>query len=674
MQWLNDLDEILERKLAAKADRRKRNNNAGDTESSSTVGTRPSHPLHRNTLETSSSTAVDFRPANSLYPNHTDTRSSSVGNISPTNSFSLELPLLMIMKSDSTPDYEESTSNMIEGSFEDVASSALVPPSIQSPEGNLKNPKHSKPPQGSFWRNAPFSPPRNQVTNKSEDPKGGSMSCKESLQTHDNLTAANASSYDDDSEGEAIYSGSFTSGFGKGSSMIDWQTRDIELKEQKRAEREDYSDFCFTSPFPKWNDLGGIPFEPSMNCYGVVHVRVLRAQRLPCPVGSTVYAIVSLPPWQGRVKTERTSAFLPSLQHGVCVRWDQPNDGGLVSMINAWSSDDSPVPSIKIDLMFSPLGMGVFEFSMCVLTLSCEVLMQSPGIWREQWCPAMVADTKSDSAITDEGKVPLIQVEAMFAPPGYEQEQSAHVDSNSIGANGENIVHDSEESNQLSLKNPSFDESVDASVSTVRSGLPSVVIQVPKNPAKQHLLRIVTLWMPASCAVCSKVIIGMNQGFRCEECEIHCCSDCRLIIDLQIPCGSEIARAAVQQSIQNKFTLGNLLSIVAPDSAFKLDDSHAATGTSQPTPARSLINDFDARDLGIGCLKLEFIRACLFEKPIPADSETGTVVDHGKKGPLRRADYYVRVTPTGGHKTARTRTVQNTSMPVFGSGEMRFNV
>jgi hypothetical protein len=111
----------------------------------------------------------------------------------------------------------------------------------------------------------------------------------------------------------------------------------------------DDSEFKFTMPLKNWSE--DTPFDNSLNCYGVVYVRLLSAQRLPCPVGSSVCAAVSLPPWRGRVRTYRTSAFLSSFDHGVCVKWERTTNAGFCSMVNAWSSEESPVPSIRIDLV-----------------------------------------------------------------------------------------------------------------------------------------------------------------------------------------------------------------------------------------------------------------------------------------------------------------------------------
>ena len=115
-------------------------------------------------------------------------------------------------------------------------------------------------------------------------------------------------------------------------------------------------------PLPVWNavrndnahDEKENDTDKPWNCFGVVHVRLLAAQRLPCPVGSSVTATVSLFPLRGKVRTSQTAAFSIAMEHGVCVVWDPTTDKGVCSMVHAWNSEDSPVPDVKIDLNFSP--------------------------------------------------------------------------------------------------------------------------------------------------------------------------------------------------------------------------------------------------------------------------------------------------------------------------------
>ena len=463
--------------------------------------------------------------------------------------------------------------------------------------------------------------------------------------------------------------------------------------------QHDVSDFEVPLPLKDWddNDPHAKPFDKHlMNCHGIFHVRVLRALRLPCPVGSSVCAAMSLPPWSGRVRTDRVAAFSSTLAHGVCVRWDQQTSdtAGLCSMVNAWSSDESPVPSIKIELMFSPLGIGLFEVSMCTLNLGCEVLMQSPDTWKSEWCQATMS-APHDSGARKEFKigsrVPLIHVEAMFSPTLARKDSSnLLVTSEENSASTDIRIFQNDEpadEHRFVIQPPptvARDSASDdlTETSTIKSAggeVASVATNVPivmNSESKPHHLRIQSFWMPASCHVCARIIVG-RKGFHCEQCGIYCCKDCRLNVDLQLPCGSESARAAVEESIQSKLTVGNLMAIVAPldaSSGNKLPASKpnhieqlADVNINGPSPIHRL-DDFDEAD-AIGRLNLEVIRACLFEQVLPADKDVSTV-DTGIK--LRRGDYYARVTCSGTNSTARTRTLQNVGMPKFDADEMRF--
>jgi hypothetical protein len=132
-----------------------------------------------------------------------------------------------------------------------------------------------------------------------------------------------------------------------------------------------------------------------------------------------------------------------------------------------------------------------------------------------------------------------------------------------------------------------------------------------------------------------------------------------------------------KKSIQNKMSVTNILSIVAPDEAFtqKINAAISPEGNDrslQKTSNRSAIETDEKRG-GIGCLKLEIVRGCLFGQTLPADADPLVVFVEKSSESLRRSDYYARVSITDSIKTARTRTLQNTGMPKFGV-EMQFNV
>lgn len=440
------------------------------------------------------------------------------------------------------------------------------------------------------------------------------------------------------------------------------------------------SELQVPEPLPKW-DNDRKRFDMSMNCLGVVYVRLIAAQRLPCPVGSSVCASVSLLPWQGKVKTERVLAFLPSsssFDHGVCVTWDQFSDQGICSMVNAWSSDDSPVPSIRLDLSFSPLGIGIFEFTMCTLDVDCMVIMKTPNIWKRQWFQAKMTDSDTEDS-TKLASV-LINLEAMFAPgpdkpdplppPGNVELLDSNVEivSDSDNENEENetipevtvdemSTHSSEKSSRSKTRVIDWDDKSHA----------SAVTHFLSNKHDPHLLKLVSFWVPKSCAVCSKILLGRKRGFHCEECSIECCGDCRLHIDLRLPCGSDAALNAVENS--HKMSVNNLLSVVAPDESF-----HQNKEVQSET--KTIVTERDSVDFpsGIGRIKLKFIGATLLKKMLPSETDPSVVFGTEKSTQhVRIGDYYARVSVSGSPKTGRTPTIQNTGVPKFGS-EMNFVV
>jgi hypothetical protein len=804
MEWLNKVDEEFDRRL----DTTKRRGSDSGSSSSKTGNAPPNHD----------SAAADHHHHHHPH-RQTHSHPNISLNLRPTARISSSNSIPMHKQQAQEPQQQKGTSRSISNSVDENPQHwTTLPPVLGSSSGrdvslpvdldrggsdSMSSSKETeksssatakKIPQSSFWRSAT-------TTTTSTAMNGGTEARQHQQQKDDAAIASNQiihrltdnASLDNSGRGESLSNSKIKHRHGDDNdqdhsqgvpTIVDTSSSLLSLQQGEMAPpldmsiskihaygSKDFSDFEVTLPLPSWNtdvnnrsnnnDTLGSGLEPlsatanANNCHGVFHVRILKAQRLPCPVGSTVYASMSLPPWQGRVRTERVPAFLASLEHGVCVRWEQPQqlsnttDPGLCSMINAWSSEESPVPSIKIELMFSPLGMGLFDFSMCSLTLGCEVLMASPETWKTQWCQATVArlTTGSGKEYTIDDRVSLMQVEAMFAPTSRilrKDSSSANLtlDDGSVATlegmrsvpqlinGGTNDASSNSPSRhfmessyshlqQQQQQHPTLDisdhgHSVDDDEMTELSILKSptgtvMTQQVPMlmNPAnKQHHLRVLPFWMPGTCSVCSRIILGrLNNGFHCEICEIYCCSDCRLNVDLQIPCGSETARNIVEHSIQNKLTMGNLLSIVAPvvsldgsaknNPALNNNDpqrnvgfqkqstelsSSSMTTTTAPMPRLRLVNDFDEKEPGVGCLKLEFVRACLFERPLLAESEltsvTSSLATTGRGGAgLRRGEYYARVTCSSGtKKTARTRTVQSIGTPNFGSDEMRFNV
>ena len=101
-----------------------------------------------------------------------------------------------------------------------------------------------------------------------------------------------------------------------------------------------------------------------MNCHGLVHVKLLVAQHLPCGAGSSLQASISLPPWNGRIRSSSVVAFQGTSKTGVCARWDTEIDAEghtlnkdpsnefntCYSMVHSYNSEDTPIPAIKIEL------------------------------------------------------------------------------------------------------------------------------------------------------------------------------------------------------------------------------------------------------------------------------------------------------------------------------------
>lgn len=425
-------------------------------------------------------------------------------------------------------------------------------------------------------------------------------------------------------------------------------------------------------PIPSWDD--DTEFDSSLNCLGVVHVRIIAAQRLPCPVGSSVSASVSLPPWQGRVRTKRTEAFLSSFDHGVCVLWDRTSNDGMCSMINAWNSDESPVPEIKIDLNFSPLGIGLLDFCMTTLVLPCHVIMKSPHQWRQQWCQAETFESKNGNSSGDD--FVLIHLEAVFVPGPATPDSPPPQLCSDVSSSRTTVVRAEafqrqekvfggieESSEDISFRN--IDKAFDPEIPT-----DSIEPQLTPNVHRPHLLRLESFWVPSRCGVCSKVLFGRHKGFQCEECMIECCRDCHLHVDLQMPCGSDAALIAVASSEHGKLSIHNILSVVAPDESFQRSKDSKLEGKSVLSEKES----FDTTS-GIGSLKLKFIKAAIFKESVPNDADPDVVFAESANARLCRGEYYARVSISNSDKTGRTPTIQKSGMPIFGSVDtMQFSV
>jgi hypothetical protein len=466
------------------------------------------------------------------------------------------------------------------------------------------------------------------------------------------------------------------------------------------------SEFDVNYAVEDWEDAGPsvAPYVPSMNCPGVVHVRLLRAQRLPCPVGSSVQAILSLPPWKGRIRLPKVKSFAGSRRSGVCTDWSDDDDP--VSMVHAYSSAESPVPSIRVRIVFATLGM--FEFGMCSLEISCERLLREPMKSLVQWFR-----TVPEGGERSLENIPLVQMEAMFEPEdrtfaGVPKVQSPkrsideslletsssplvsvatstaqsllHVSQHQTA--GEQRLHPVAEAKVSIQATPSrkgglvaptpspsqrrsaVDDKSDLSVSVMSRKAASTL------STKSHLLRTRKFYTPARCSVCGKSIMSgvwKASSFRCEECGIDCCGDCRLHVDIQLPCGSTEAEKAVHDAAEAQFTSEKILQWVAP--VEKPDDGAPKSPLRDKPGMPSRLSEHEP---GIGKLKFMFAQACALANAIP--SHFSLDFDNVDSLDLKSGDYYVRVVRLDGNGTVRTKTVQQSTRPQFESSEIVVSV
>jgi hypothetical protein len=439
------------------------------------------------------------------------------------------------------------------------------------------------------------------------------------------------------------------------------------------------SDFDVDSTISIWSNFNlDVPFDKNRNRHGMVNLRLLRARKLSCSTGSFIQGTISLQPWKGKVRTKSTKTFSSSKGgHGVCAVWDDSEEN-RVSMVHAYSSDESPTPTIEIDLTVSPLGMGLLGFGMGTLSLSCEDLLMNPYRVCRYWLT--FPETKKIPGATRLAS-PMLQVEAMFEPTTVETEisdggdvlppetieipedaltfQSARNGSQHEfpftperrGSKGGVRADDNETASPVSNKTPPF------SAKSQRS---------THSQTNQHLLRLRKFRLPATCCVCNKSImsaIRARPAYRCEKCKVDCCEDCMLQVDIKMPCGSLEAQDVAKHSIQNKLSLNSILNTVAPVGG----NVTLAEGADHPS------NQSTGAFKGIGIIEISFLRAYVLDEPWSPESDAGDILTDEKTS-FKTGDYYMRMTRVGSKDSARTQTIQNSSKPVFDSQEMILNV
>jgi hypothetical protein len=124
----------------------------------------------------------------------------------------------------------------------------------------------------------------------------------------------------------------------------------------------------------------------------------------------------------------------------------------------------------------------------------------------------------------------------------------------------------------------------------------------------------------------------------------------------------------------------NIINTVAPPVAVNgegkpsLDDldassRHLARTSDSIPPRNALPNSQDP--IGVGTIAFDFIRAVIFDKPLPPDVDPESLKEEVR---VKKGDYYIRVTSSSEGESKRTRTMQNTGRLKFDSGELKFNM
>lgn len=415
-------------------------------------------------------------------------------------------------------------------------------------------------------------------------------------------------------------------------------------------------------------------FKPSMNCHGVVHVRLLRAQHMPCSSGVVVQAIINLPPWKGKVRSKTETTYMGPSKAGVCARWDKRVDHGddlsldeddgqppCISMVHAYNDEDTPIPDIVIEM--KDIALQMFESDLCSLSLSCAPLMASPGQFLRRWCRMNISE-KAASNQNEVENVPLLLIEASFEPTNFDETVSleAPADDNVIELNLEAnaALEQSEERKSSANAAETNDNSSQAQLSARTKTSQSQ----KKLSSKPHMFRNYTMLRPTFCVLCDKMIMWKFKGYQCEVCHLDCCSDCLLRIDVEMPCGSKSAKNEVDKRLKSRFDLSKVYDIIAP-----YEVGAGASDTNEEPLDPNLGNQNQQRIEGVGKMHLKIKQACVYSEHFAPEAEIKHILASGDRW-LRKGDYYVRVSWTGGTDTKRTKTVFQTSKPRFDSAQM----
>jgi hypothetical protein len=154
------------------------------------------------------------------------------------------------------------------------------------------------------------------------------------------------------------------------------------------------------------------------------------------------------------------------------------------------------------------------------------------------------------------------------------------------------------------------------------------------------------------------------KGYQCEVCNLDCCSDCLLRIDVEMPCGSKEAQNQVNKLQNSRFSLTRVYDMIAPPK-----DGPKSSDTNKENDDPNPDDKHQLRIHGVGKMHLKIKQACIYSEQFAPEAEIKHILASGDRW-LRKGDYYVRVSWTGSTDTKRTKTVFQTSKPRFDSAQM----
>ena len=431
-------------------------------------------------------------------------------------------------------------------------------------------------------------------------------------------------------------------------------------------------------------------FEPSMNCHGVVHVKLLRVQHLPCSEDSSLQATFSLPPWKGRIRSEKVVTYKGPSSAGVCARWDKSSkekkDHGTekgeeadpwmdndqhgeedkmacISMVHTYNSEDTPVPNISIELKDLAL---MFERDVCSLTLSCEQLMSQPGKFLRRWCSVKEASNATTAEQKKKKKEPVFLVEACFEPTNFgDTNDDGRVENDLEIEMIDQAIEERPEGRDRCDTQDSPDNASQAQ-NSVKTKMTLRQMNTKRLTSRPHMFINYSSLRPTYCVLCNTMIVWKLKGYQCEVCRIDCCADCQLRIDVEMPCGSEKAKESVKKLSESKFTLSKIYEAVAPKKEEEGEHNSEQISVDQTTNTPGERRDW--RD-GVGTFTIRINKSCLFRIFFPPETDLNHILGASDRW-LRSGDYYARVSWTDSTKTRRTKTVFQSAKPRFDSDDI----